>query len=235
MVQNQGAAKVKTRQVKIRHIRKKPEVRSEEIITVARDILATKGFEGLTFRAVATGTGVRMSSVQYHYPSRGRLYFAVVAKTMEEWYEGARSILESDSDPEVRLGLICQWNITEVLKGDTRSILFQILGMAQRELDVSQVLNEGYLIYRKLFARVLQEIRPDLDSMVLMTLATLFVSHLEGLAIFVAPNDLACLPEVLLREMSRNFVEGYIVAIKGISSARVEQIIDRSNRVRKTR
>jgi AcrR family transcriptional regulator len=204
---------------KTRHIRKKPDVRAEEILTVARDILAKEGYEGLTFRAVAGGTGVRMSSVQYYYPNRGRLYFAVVAKTMEEWYEGARNILELDSAPEVRLDLICQWNITEVLKVETRSILFQILGMAQRELDVSQMLNEGYLLYRKLFARVLQEIRPDLEPMVLMTYATLFVSHLEGLAIFMEPDDFARPSEVLLRELSRHFVRGYITGLKGVSNA----------------
>jgi AcrR family transcriptional regulator len=199
---------------KARQVRKRPDVRAQEILAVAGEILAKEGYEGLTFRAVAVATGVRMSSVQYYYPSREALYAAVVGRTMDEWHRSAVSILTSDHPPEVRLDMICQWNITECMKAETRSILFQLLGMSQRESHVRRIILDGFVCYRQIYADVIREIRPDFDPDALMTFATLFVSHLEGLAIFLEPDDPVRPSEPLLRELSKEFVKGYVTSLE---------------------
>lgn len=67
---------------------KKPRLqatdRCEQLIAIAMDQIATKGFEGLRFQDVAKEAGINNATLYYHFPSKEALIQGVVASLFAE-------------------------------------------------------------------------------------------------------------------------------------------------------
>jgi AcrR family transcriptional regulator len=59
--------------------------RAQEILQVARGLLASKGYAGLSMRSVASAAGMSLSNVQHYYASKEQLLEALLLTTMDEF------------------------------------------------------------------------------------------------------------------------------------------------------
>jgi AcrR family transcriptional regulator len=57
--------------------------RKREILQEAVNIIVTRGHAGLTMRAVARASGLKLGALQYHYPTRIDL-----VRALAEWIAG---------------------------------------------------------------------------------------------------------------------------------------------------
>ncbi len=60
------------------HVRIPAEDRRQQLIEVARDLFAIRGFEGTTTRALADQAGVNEALIFRHFPTKEELYWAVL-------------------------------------------------------------------------------------------------------------------------------------------------------------
>lgn len=78
--------------------REAPASTKARILSAAEAVFAAKGFEGASTREIASGAGVNISSLHYHWESKETLYFAV----FENIYDRIVELVQS-SIPEASL------------------------------------------------------------------------------------------------------------------------------------
>ena len=81
----------------------KPSIREENeraILAAAEAEFAEQGFGGATMAAIAARAGVPKPNVYYYFPTKERLYRAVVERVLNEWLEAASSFDTSDDPTE---------------------------------------------------------------------------------------------------------------------------------------
>ncbi len=81
----------------------KPSIREENertILAAAEAVFAEQGFGGATMAAIAARAGVPKPNVHYYFPTKERLYRAVVERVLTVWLEAASSFDTSDDPAE---------------------------------------------------------------------------------------------------------------------------------------
>ena len=81
----------------------KPSIREENeraILAAAEAVFAEQGFGGATMAAIAARAGVPKPNVYYYFPTKERLYRAVIERVLNEWLEAASSFDTSDDPAE---------------------------------------------------------------------------------------------------------------------------------------
>ncbi len=81
----------------------KPTIREENervILAAAEAVFAEHGFGGATMAAIAARAGVPKPNVHYYFPTKERLYSAVVERVLIAWLEAASSFDTSDDPTE---------------------------------------------------------------------------------------------------------------------------------------
>jgi TetR/AcrR family transcriptional regulator len=68
------------------------------ILAAAEAVFAERGFGGATMAAIATRAGVPKPNVHYYFPTKERLYRAVVEQVLTAWLDAAHSF-DSSTDP----------------------------------------------------------------------------------------------------------------------------------------
>jgi AcrR family transcriptional regulator len=89
----------------------------ERLLDVAVPLFAARGFYGTSLRDIGGELGLANASLLYHYPSKSRLYGAVLAR-IAEGLEGAyRAAAEASGDEAARLEALCDglvdWTLAE--------------------------------------------------------------------------------------------------------------------------
>jgi len=81
----------------------KPSIREENeraILAAAEAAFAEQGFGGATMAGIAARAGVPKPNVHYYFPTKERLYRAVVERVLIAWLEAASSFDTSDDPAE---------------------------------------------------------------------------------------------------------------------------------------
>jgi TetR/AcrR family transcriptional regulator len=81
----------------------KPSIREENeraILAAAEAAFAERGFRGATMAEIAARAGVPKPNVHYYFPTKERLYRAVVERVLTAWLEAASSFDTSDDPTE---------------------------------------------------------------------------------------------------------------------------------------
>jgi TetR/AcrR family transcriptional regulator len=72
----------------------KPSIREgneRAILAAAESVFAEHGFGGATMAAIAARAGVPKPNIHYYFPTKQRLYRAVVERVLTAWLDAARS------------------------------------------------------------------------------------------------------------------------------------------------
>ncbi len=79
----------------------KPSIREgneRTILAAAEAVFAEQGFGGATMAAIAARAGVPKPNVHYYFPTKAKLYRAVVEQVLTAWLDAARSF-DTSADP----------------------------------------------------------------------------------------------------------------------------------------
>src|SRR5580704_14677256 len=72
----------------------KPSIREgneRAILAAAEAVFAEHGFGGATMAAIAARAGVPKPNIHYYFPTKQRLYRAVIERVLTAWLDAARS------------------------------------------------------------------------------------------------------------------------------------------------
>lgn len=73
---------------------KKPEVRWQEIVSIARDLFLEKGYERTTLQDVMKKAGIAKGTVYHYFDSKEALLEAVVENIVDEYIAKLRTVLD---------------------------------------------------------------------------------------------------------------------------------------------
>lgn len=70
-------------------------------MSVARKMVQTRGYAGLSFRELAKEVGIKSASIHYHFPTKGDLGAALAKRYTEDGAEYLAGLRAKSDDPEV--------------------------------------------------------------------------------------------------------------------------------------
>jgi AcrR family transcriptional regulator len=79
------------------------EVRREEIVRAALDVIAERGFQDTRLADIAERAGTSAPAVLYHFKAKDEILDAVVSLVEDRFYEGVEAKLEQEVGPRARL------------------------------------------------------------------------------------------------------------------------------------
>jgi TetR/AcrR family transcriptional repressor of nem operon len=77
--------------------------KAEQIVTVAERLVRTNGYNGFSFREIASEVGIKSASVHYHFPTKADLGAAVARRYTERFLAGLGAPDDPASSPEALL------------------------------------------------------------------------------------------------------------------------------------
>ncbi len=76
------------------------EINERAILKAAESVFAERGFSGATMSVIAARAGAPKANVHYYFPTKERLYRAVVEQVLTAWLDAAASFDASDDPVE---------------------------------------------------------------------------------------------------------------------------------------
>jgi TetR/AcrR family transcriptional repressor of nem operon len=98
-----------------------------EIMDAAERRIRTAGYNGFSFRDIASDVGVKSSSIHYYFPAKEDLGVAVARRYRERFFEG---LLDISGPPETRL----RTAYGKAMEKDGQMCLCGVLGTASASL-----------------------------------------------------------------------------------------------------
>ena len=77
--------------------------KSEEILSVAQDLVQTKGYNGFSYRDIAATIGIKSASIHYHFPTKGDLGRNVTAQYRNAFAQALQVLLASTDSARERI------------------------------------------------------------------------------------------------------------------------------------
>jgi AcrR family transcriptional regulator len=78
-------------------------IRRRQVLTVASELFARKGFEATSIRDIATAAGLMSGSLYYHFASKEDLYIAVQDESISKIFNAVSGAIAGIADPWERL------------------------------------------------------------------------------------------------------------------------------------
>jgi TetR/AcrR family transcriptional repressor of nem operon len=111
-----------------------PDTR-DRILDTARELLQTRGYNGMSYADIAAELGVTKAALHYHFPTKADLGVAVVARYTDDLATTLAAIDASSATAAARIGAYSAIYV-EVLEGE-RLCLCAMLAAEQRTLTPS--------------------------------------------------------------------------------------------------
>jgi len=127
--------------------RKEMTERQQQILKIAVEMIADRGYASLTMRALARASGMKLGALQYHFRTSEEMLKALVEYIASAYAQSYRSLQDQDEPPGVReiVIFILDDEAGSRLKGD--HLWPQLWAMQQIEPLVSDLMEDLYADY----------------------------------------------------------------------------------------
>lgn len=156
-----------------------------DILSVARSLLVEEGYGEFSVRKVAQKAGIRLSNLQYYFPTREALVQALFAQMIQD--RVATPGQPESVDPEqVRQGMLVALSrfIKHHQQREHQIFLRELWALATHDPAIAQVMQEFYHQWIDRIAGQLQRINPRLSLPEAERRALLIISLVDGLSLF---------------------------------------------------
>src|SRR5258708_16711749 len=79
------------------------ESTAEAILDIAQRLIQMRGYNGFSFKDIATSLGIRTASIHYHFPSKADLGVSLTLRYRERFMAELRDICLKESAPPTQL------------------------------------------------------------------------------------------------------------------------------------
>ena len=184
--------------------------RSEEILDLAERYIRSVGYNGFSFRDVASDAGIKSASVHYHFPTKDELAAAVAQRYAARFFSLLGKPSDPASTPSKKMLLFVDL-FRSALRDDGRMCLFCVLGaefatlpkVVQQQVSIFYLQSAEWLTdLLKQFPKNKKSERKDCEAA-----ARTIIACLEGAMIVArASGDLALFDSVVGQLVSRGLV-----------------------------
>lgn len=175
--------------------------RKDEIVKIAKKLLAQRGEAGFSLRAIAKEVGIKLGSLQYHFPSRASLVEAMLADTIALYVEDLREATDQfEQHPEniLRAALRALTGVGEVVEEEEIRLEVHLWALALNDPSVDAAIVKYNRVYIDTLSGLISDAVPEIDEEEALRRALAVASLQEGSLLFVKrENSLLPQSEVL--------------------------------------
>jgi AcrR family transcriptional regulator len=85
-----------------------PRVREEQLVAIATDLFANKGYDGTSLRDISEAAGITKAALYYWFPEKEGLFLRVVENRMTSLISRVTLAIEAATDPVARIRAFLQ-------------------------------------------------------------------------------------------------------------------------------
>ena len=163
------------------------EDRKLEIVLAARLLLAREGEAGFSLREVAKKVGIKLASLQYHFPTKASLVEAILNYTVDTYIAELQSLPSFiDGNPIEALASALEW-LTGADKIDVEETRLEIhlWSMALNDQSVAESLRRYHAIYIAKTTELIASAVPEINVLEARKRAIAIASMQEGSMLFM--------------------------------------------------
>jgi AcrR family transcriptional regulator len=161
------------------------------ILAAAREVLVTKGFGGLTLKAIAAESGENSAMVQYYFGNKAGLVTAMIDSNFRDDLAGVTSVMSSVTGDDLLPKFV--ESLRTISAWPSFRVFFDVLPYALRREQFRSRMAAVYDWYRQTKLEWLRAKDRELDTQAhteaLLGFAELIVAVVDGLAIQKAIDD----------------------------------------------
>ncbi|HLN76367.1 MAG TPA: TetR/AcrR family transcriptional regulator [Nocardioidaceae bacterium] len=143
--------------------------RREELLAIAADLFAQRGFKNTTVRDIADASGILSGSLYHHFDSKESMVDEILSTFQAELFRQYDEVAASDLDPRAKFEAVIRISFDAIHDHHSEVAIYQNDAAYLAEFERFGYLNERNLQLRKLWVSLLEEgvhsgaFRPDLD------------------------------------------------------------------------
>ena len=119
--------------------------RKESILAIARTILVEEGHHRLTMRRLTEKVGIKLASLQYHYPTKNALIGVLIEKSVQTYHHIMLDLIRSIRSEETDGGI---GRLFAIYQDEMESGIFeQLWALSVQDPELKQQYDELYLTF----------------------------------------------------------------------------------------
>ena len=144
--------------------------RREELLAIAAELFAQRGFKNTTVRDIADAAGILSGSLYHHFDSKESMVDEILSSFQTALFEQYDEVAGSDLDPRAKFEAVIRISFDAIHDHHSEVAIYQNDASYLAEFDRFGYLNERNDQMRKLWVGLLEEgvrsgdFRPDLDT-----------------------------------------------------------------------
>lgn len=160
---------------------KRREIKINEIISIAANLLATEGYANFTLARVARELGVLPSVLQNYFPTHDDLLRSTVEAVGYAYLDRYSEIGKpSDKPTQERMLEIAAENFDESCVPAVQQLWSEMWALAQHSDITREYVRNGYAAYRVIWADLIRELDASATARECLARATLITALLDG-------------------------------------------------------
>ncbi|GAB3630043.1 TetR family transcriptional regulator [Pandoraea terrae] len=165
---------------------KRREVKVNEIVSSAANLLAAEGYANFTLARVAKELGILPSALQNYFPTHDDLLRSTIDAIMKAYLDRYAEMGKPSGKPALeRLCGIVDNALEEARDSRVCRFLFEIIALAQHSDITLELLRRLYPAYRAIYVDLLREIDSSATARECHARATLIAAQMEGATILM--------------------------------------------------
>lgn len=144
--------------------------RREELLAIAAELFAQRGFKNTTVRDIADAAGILSGSLYHHFDSKESMVDEILSSFQTALFQQYDEVAGSDLDPRAKFEAVIRISFDAIHDHHSEVAIYQNDAAYLAEFDRFGYLNERNDQMRKLWVGLLEEgvrsgdFRPDLDT-----------------------------------------------------------------------
>lgn len=160
--------------------------KKDKILTTAANLLVKQGGINFSMRTLADELGIRLSNLQYYFPTLDTLYSAIVTNILllvEDKIDQAMTY--SDETLKILIDIVC----SELDNVYNCQLMWEIWALSERTPEARNAIDLFYQHYIEKISHIIKLQNPTLNSNTIQRRALIIVSLLEGIWVVMGKNQ----------------------------------------------
>lgn len=164
-------------------VQRKGRERVEQILDAAADLLVKEGHGQFTMNQLAKRLGIRISNLQYYFPSREQLIQQLLQRFLNNALAEINAITSTKTTPRKRLLSTVDYILKDQVNESSCKTFWELWSLSSRDEKIGQAMDDFYECYCNRFSQMLSSQNPEISSRKIGRISALVVAMIEGLSL----------------------------------------------------
>jgi AcrR family transcriptional regulator len=164
-------------------VQRKGRERVEQILDSATELLIQEGYGQFTMNQLSSRLGIRLSNLQYYFPSREQLIHKLLQRYLQTGLQDIATVTSENTPPRKRLLAMIDHVLKEQESESACKIFWELWALSARDDKINQTMDEFYKNYTSTLCEMMSALNPEIPARKMNRIAILVVSMIEGLSL----------------------------------------------------